>query len=212
MTRGQATFLGICSTCHQKDGKGLPGVFPPLEKSDYLMADRERSIRLVLAGLTGPVKVNGIDYNGVMPPLANLTDHEVADTLTYVRNSFGNKGDAVEDAEVAAVRASLKAPDTTGPLGEAVARSLDGGAGRARPLRLRGIQHQPFHRQSRIPVHVGLDRRWPMARCHGRQTVRAAVRGGKGALLLTSQAARLSGSPTVGAAPQASTSATARKL
>jgi nitrite reductase (NO-forming) len=114
MKRGQATYLGICSTCHQKDGKGLPGVFPPLEKSDYLMADKERSIRLTLAGLTGPIKVNGKDYSGVMPPLANLTDHEVADVLSYVRNTFGNKGDAVKDSEVAAVRASLKKPATSG--------------------------------------------------------------------------------------------------
>ncbi len=114
MKRGQATYLGICSTCHQKDGKGLAGVFPPLENSDYMMADQERSIRLVLAGLTGPIKVNGKDYNGVMPPLANLTDHEVADVLTYARNSFGNKGDAVKDAEVAKVRAGLVKPDESG--------------------------------------------------------------------------------------------------
>ena len=72
------------------------------------------SIRLTLAGLTGPIKVNGKDYSGVMPPLANLTDHEVADVLSYVRNTFGNKGDAVKDSEVAAVRASLKKPATSG--------------------------------------------------------------------------------------------------
>ena len=58
--------------------------------------------------------VNGMPFNGVMPPLAHLTDHEIADVLTYVRSHFGNHGDAVSDAEVAAVRASLTQPGPTG--------------------------------------------------------------------------------------------------
>jgi mono/diheme cytochrome c family protein len=71
------------------------------------MADKTRAIRTVLAGLSGPITVNGQPFNGAMPPLANLTDHEVADVLTYVRSNFGNHGDAVTVAEVAAVRATL---------------------------------------------------------------------------------------------------------
>lgn len=106
--RGEAVYLGTCSTCHQRDGAGLPGVFPPLANSDFLMADKERSINLVLRGLSGPVTVNGQAYNGVMPPFANLTDHEIAAVLTYVRSSFGNSGDAVTDAEVAAVRVATE--------------------------------------------------------------------------------------------------------
>lgn len=105
--QGQATFIGICSTCHQRDARGLAGVFPPLAGSDFLMADRERSIRIVLGGLHGPVTVNGQTFDGVMPSLGTLTDHEIADVLTYVRSNFGNQGDAITDAEVAAVRASL---------------------------------------------------------------------------------------------------------
>lgn len=105
--RGKAVFMGTCSTCHMLDGKGMEGVFPPLANSDYLMADKERAIKIVLTGLSGAIEVNGKPYNNVMPPLANLTDHEIADVLTYVRNSFGNKGDAVTDEEVAAVRAAI---------------------------------------------------------------------------------------------------------
>ena len=112
--RGEATFLGTCSTCHQRDAKGLEGVFPPLAGSDFLMADKTRSIRVVLAGLNGPVQVNGKNYSGAMPPFANLTDHEIADVLTYVRSSFGNKGEAVTDAEVAAMRESLRQPAAAG--------------------------------------------------------------------------------------------------
>ena len=108
--RGEAVYLGTCSTCHQRDGAGLAGVFPPLLNSDYLMDDKERSIRVVLGGLAEPIAVNGIPYTGNMPPFANLTDHEVASVLTYVRSSFGNSGDAVTDAEVATVRATMVQP------------------------------------------------------------------------------------------------------
>ncbi|MCB9524155.1 MAG: nitrite reductase, copper-containing [Myxococcales bacterium] len=107
---GQALYAGTCSTCHQVDGKGLSGVFPPLAESDFLMADKRRSVEIVLNGLSGPVKVNGQDYNSVMPPMRQLNDDEVALILTYVRNSFGNQGEAVTTAEVAAVRGDTPAP------------------------------------------------------------------------------------------------------
>ncbi|MCA9583377.1 MAG: cytochrome c, partial [Myxococcales bacterium] len=107
MKRGAAVFLGTCSTCHMKEGQGLPKVFPPLAKSDYLVADKARAIRGVLAGITGPITVNGEQFNGVMPALANLTDHEIADVLTYVNKSFGNDGEVVTDDEVKAERAKL---------------------------------------------------------------------------------------------------------
>jgi nitrite reductase (NO-forming) len=114
VARGKAAYLGTCSTCHQLDGRGLASVFPPLAESDFLMADKQRSIRIVLEGVQGPITVNGANYQNVMPPLGNLTDHEIADVLTYVRNSFGNEGEAVSDAEVAAVRAELKKPRAEG--------------------------------------------------------------------------------------------------
>lgn len=112
--QGESTFIGTCATCHQRDGAGLAGVFPPLANSDYLMSDRVRSIRVVLTGVSGPIDVNGRRFNGAMPPLANLTDHEIADVLTYVRSHFGNVGDEpITPAEVAAVRATLPRRDTT---------------------------------------------------------------------------------------------------
>jgi len=113
LARGKATFQGTCSTCHQAEGQGLANVFPPLAKSDYLMADKERSIQVVLAGLSGPIEVNGQQFDNVMPGWSFLTDHEIADVLTYVRKSFGNEGDPVEAGEVAKVRAALP-KDTTG--------------------------------------------------------------------------------------------------
>lgn len=112
---GEATFIGICSTCHQRDARGLSSVFPPLAGSDYLMADRDRAVHTVLAGLTGAVTVNGHEYNGVMPPFGNLTDHEIADVLSYVRSNFGNTGEPVTPEEVAAVRATLPPPPSGHP-------------------------------------------------------------------------------------------------
>lgn len=112
--RGKAVYQGTCSVCHMQDGAGLPNVFPPLKASDYLMEDKKRSIEVILKGLSGPITVNGKEYSGVMPPLTNLTDREVAAVLTYVRNDFGNKGDAVTPAEVAAVRATLPAKVDSG--------------------------------------------------------------------------------------------------
>ena len=98
---GQALFAGTCSTCHQSNGAGLPGVFPPLAKSDWLAANPKRAVDVVLHGLSGAVKVNGQDYNSVMPPMNQLNDDEVANILTYVLNSWGNPGGKVTKADVA---------------------------------------------------------------------------------------------------------------
>jgi len=103
-------FKGTCSVCHQPHGNGLPNVFPPLAKSDYLMANKQRSIEVVLQGLTGPVTVNGKQFNSVMPPMSQLRDDEIANILTYVRNTWGNQGDRVTAAEVTDTRSKIKLP------------------------------------------------------------------------------------------------------
>ena len=102
--------MQTCFVCHQVTGEGLPGQIPPLAKSDFLMADKERSIRFVLRGQTGEIVVNGKKFNGTMAPLNNLSDDEIANALTYVRNSFGNSGDAVSPEAVRKVRAEAPAP------------------------------------------------------------------------------------------------------
>ncbi len=113
MAKGQQVFMQTCFVCHQPGGQGLPGQIPPLAKSDYLMADKERSIRAVLQGLSGEIIVNGKKFTGQMIPLNTLTDEEVANVLTYVRNSWGNSGDAVTVAEVR--RARSEAPPAANP-------------------------------------------------------------------------------------------------
>jgi nitrite reductase (NO-forming) len=110
MERGKQVFMQTCFVCHQMDGRGLTAQIPPLAESDYLMADKERAIRIVLQGLTGDVTVNSKKYNGIMLPLNNLSDPEIANVLTYVRNSWGNSGDPVTPDEVRRVRSETPAP------------------------------------------------------------------------------------------------------
>lgn len=108
---GSVLFKGTCSTCHQETGEGLPNVFPPLAKSDFLLSDKARAMGVVLNGLSGPVTVNGAQYNSVMPPMSQLNDDEIANILTYVLNSWGNSDGVVSATEVAKVRASTKRPE-----------------------------------------------------------------------------------------------------
>ena len=103
---GEALFNGTCSVCHQSTGVGIPNVFPPLASSDFLNSDSTRAISVVLNGLSGPIVVNGGNYNSVMPPMSQLNDDEIAHILSYVSNSWGNKGVQISPADVAKVRAS----------------------------------------------------------------------------------------------------------
>jgi nitrite reductase (NO-forming) len=102
--KGKRVYLQNCAMCHQADGKGLPNVFPPLAQSDFLMADKTRSVGVVLHGLSGPITVNGQRYDGVMPPQVTLNDEQIAHVLTFIRNTWGNTGDAVTVEEVKAIR------------------------------------------------------------------------------------------------------------
>jgi len=99
MDRGAQLYARYCFMCHQSNGQGVPTAFPPLAKSDFLTADKERSIRILITGLTGAITVNGNVYNGVMPP-APYDSAQLADVLTFVHNSFGNSNGPVTLAEV----------------------------------------------------------------------------------------------------------------
>ena len=103
--KGKQVYMQTCFVCHQVDGNGIAGQIPPLTKSDFLAADKLRAVRSVLQGLSGEITVNGKQYNGVMIPLNYLNDEQVANVVTYVRNSFGNSGDAVTIDEVRRIRA-----------------------------------------------------------------------------------------------------------
>ena len=101
-----------CNTCHQPNGMGLPGAFPPLVDSEWVTGSEERLIRIVLHGIVGPIKVKGVDYNSAMPAFGrvagsgyNWTDDKVAAVLTYIRQEWGNQAGPISTEKVAAVRA-----------------------------------------------------------------------------------------------------------
>jgi nitrite reductase (NO-forming) len=104
MEKGKRVYAQTCFACHQMEGQGMPGVFPPLANSDYLMADKDRAIRGIIKGLSGEIMVNGQKYNGVMPPVM-LSDEQISQVLTYVRNAWGNEGDIVTVEEVKKIHA-----------------------------------------------------------------------------------------------------------
>lgn len=86
---GKVIYTKTCVACHQAQGQGMEGAFPPLAKSDFLNADVDRAIDIVLHGKQGEVTVNGKKYNSVMTPQP-LSVQEVADVLTYVYNTWDN--------------------------------------------------------------------------------------------------------------------------
>ncbi len=103
MEFGKAAYMQTCFACHQAEGQGIANAFPPLAKSDYLNADVNRAIDIILHGKTGEITVNGQKYNSVMTA-QTLTDEEVANVLTYVYNSWGNSKKDVTPAMVKSVR------------------------------------------------------------------------------------------------------------
>jgi mono/diheme cytochrome c family protein len=103
MKRGEEVYISYCLSCHMDQGQGIEGIYPPVAKSDYLMADKKRSIEQIIRGAKGEMTVNGKKYDMEMPGF-DITDEEVSDVLNYIRNSWGNKGAPVTPAEVKAVR------------------------------------------------------------------------------------------------------------
>lgn len=103
MEAGRELYIMNCQSCHMENGDGMEGIYPPLSKSDFLMADKTRSIKTILNGASGPMTVNGVLYEGEMPGYP-LSDQEVSNLINFIRNSFGNKGGATSPEEVAAAR------------------------------------------------------------------------------------------------------------
>ncbi len=101
--RGKEIYLRNCISCHMEQGEGLEGIFPPVAKSDYMLADKKRAIQQTLYGVTGEMTVNGKSYNGEMNAY-DLTDEQTSDLMNYIFNSFENKGGVITPADVKAAR------------------------------------------------------------------------------------------------------------
>lgn len=120
---GAKVYRSVCMACHQSNGQGLAGAFPPLADSDWVAGDEKRLVLLVLHGLMGPIEVNGEVWNGVMPGQGTLLDDEqIAAVLTYVRSEWGNDAPPVDVARVTELRAAHEgSPPWTAETLEAVA-------------------------------------------------------------------------------------------
>ncbi|OCX53164.1 cytochrome C [Mucilaginibacter sp. PPCGB 2223] len=108
ISNGKVVYTQHCLSCHMADGGGVPNMNPPLVKTSYVLGDKKRIIKVVLNGFAQNVDIDGESYSNNMPPQNFLKDQEIADVLTYVRSSFGNKATAVKLAEVKAVRSNNK--------------------------------------------------------------------------------------------------------
>lgn len=109
MERGQKLYVQRCMACHQEDGSGVPRLNPPLIKTTYVLGSKSRLINIILNGLDEEIEIDGEFYSNPMPPFGSLMkDQEIADVLTYVRNSFQNKASAVTAEEVKKLRTGTK--------------------------------------------------------------------------------------------------------
>jgi mono/diheme cytochrome c family protein len=102
--RGKIVYENTCLPCHQANGSGVPGMNPPLKKTKWVLGDKKTLVNVILNGLDEEVEVNGNVYNNTMPAQSTLTDRQIADVLTYVRNNFGNKASAVTETDVKKLR------------------------------------------------------------------------------------------------------------
>lgn len=101
---GHRVYAQYCTVCHQPDGSGISRLYPPLSQTEWVEGDPGRLIRLLLYGLSGPVTVKGVEYNGLMPSHLHLSDEQVADVLTFIRSNFGNDADSIRAEDVERVR------------------------------------------------------------------------------------------------------------
>ncbi|MCW9707926.1 PQQ-dependent sugar dehydrogenase [Fodinibius salsisoli] len=112
-TGGEKIYHTYCVTCHQRDGQGAPGRFPPIADTEWVTGDKERLIKIILNGLEGNIKVKGEVYDSVMPQHSFLSDEEVAEVLTFIRTNFNNSASAVSTEEVSEVRKKLTIKNNT---------------------------------------------------------------------------------------------------
>ena len=104
---GQIVYMQFCLSCHMENGEGVPGLYPPLSQTKYVLGDKSWLIANVLLGQQGEIVVKGETYNNIMTKLDFLGDKEISEVLTYVRSNFGNQASPVTEEEVRAVRSSL---------------------------------------------------------------------------------------------------------
>ena len=109
---GWAIFAADCAACHQANGQGLPGVFPPLAGSEWVVGDPKVLANILLHGVSGKIEIAGQSFDGMMPAFAQLSDAEIAGVLTHIRSTWGNQAEAISADFVASEREAGSARTT----------------------------------------------------------------------------------------------------
>jgi mono/diheme cytochrome c family protein len=108
MENGLSIYKAHCFACHQTTGTGIKGLYPPLADNKTVTGDKNQLITILLNGMSGEIVINGEKYNQVMIPHNFLNDKQIADVLTYIRNSFGNQANQITAAEVKKMRKQMQ--------------------------------------------------------------------------------------------------------
>lgn len=105
---GKRLYTQNCIVCHQANGMGVAGQFPPLVESEWVLSQGTHAdnhlVLLMLNGHQGPMQVKGLSYNNAMPQWKQLTDDQIAALLTYIRSDWGNNAPAITPSFVAQIR------------------------------------------------------------------------------------------------------------
>lgn len=118
IAKGKAEYATVCASCHQPTGEGVPGQFPPLKDSEWVINGEKRVVAILLHGIVGPLQVNGKAFNGAMPAQGALKNNKsIAQLASYIRNEWGNKASLIYDDQVGEIRKELSS--RTGPFSEA---------------------------------------------------------------------------------------------
>lgn len=117
---GGVIFAANCAACHQANGQGLPGVFPPLVGSEWVVGDPKVLANILLHGVSGKIEVAGQSFDGMMPAFAQLSDAEIAGVLTHIRSTWGNQAEAISADFIASEREAGSARTTPFEGGEAL--------------------------------------------------------------------------------------------
>ena len=108
IAEGKKVYRQVCLTCHQANGGGVPGLNPPLIKTDYVLGDKSNLLEIIIKGSEAELARDKSEYANVMQGYGMLGDEEIANVASYIRNSFGNKADPITPREVAAYRSATK--------------------------------------------------------------------------------------------------------
>jgi cytochrome c len=105
---GKGIYIKYCMTCHQSDGGGVPQMYPPVNKSNFVIGDKNKLIKILFNGVSGEIEVNGEVYDQTMPKFDYLTNEQIANVLTYIRSNYNNSNQKITSNDVLMMRTTQK--------------------------------------------------------------------------------------------------------